>query len=147
VPQGRQRLFMVASLNWSSPFKWPEPVPVQVPLVDLIKSHATDNPKALPPKESARQRSLVKNRYKVHLENKIDPATTMVIVDIGASEMRGKMNKSVEQTVKKVFPTVTATRAVNKDYWCSMRGRKVHMVVCSDALSCCIANVALLKNH
>ncbi|CAK0800707.1 unnamed protein product [Prorocentrum cordatum] len=100
VPHHRHRLFMVACRDgWAKPFTWPKPVGFKRTLAEIL------------------------TKYRAHLKEKINPAKTIVITDIGRSLSRG--NSSTNLTIEGLFPCTTNRRANALDYWISVRGRRV----------------------
>ncbi|CAK0862796.1 unnamed protein product [Prorocentrum cordatum] len=109
VPHHRHRLFMVACRDgWAKPFTWPKPVGFKRTLAEILVASPSDDPKT---------------KYRAHLKEKINPAKTIVITDIGRSLSRG--NSSTNLTIEGLFPCTTNRRANALDYWISVRGRRV----------------------
>ena len=111
IQHNRNRVYVVGVRCDSEkrPFVWPTPIPFKYKLDDIIVRTPHDNPHALPSTDTPRQRNLVKHAYRKAIANGVNPAKTLVVVDIGSS-------LKFQQHATGYTPCMTATRAGTLDY-------------------------------
>ena len=122
IPQVRKRWYMMAvsSTHFRSRAGgvglWPAPLARNIPLSRLITPVPPHEWRALPVREPARTQ--VEAVYFKVAEKGINPFTTPVVIDIGATEAWQTMqiNKS---------PTITRGRASQFGYWVSTKGARM----------------------
>ena len=132
LPQQRTRLYLMAILkddddaNDERVFKWPAPIPLKVSTSDIIVRRTTmDDPHRLPPvgesPTAKRQRQLVKNSYRKHFGDGVNPARKLIFTDIGCSLTHATLGEI------NILPCMTASRACQLDWWVSLRGGKIDL--------------------
>ena len=126
IPQRRVRLWVVGCRHWRYEFKWPAKVPLKKTASMIIKKKKSDDPCRLPSKldrsiSGRRRRWLVKRSYNALLAQGIDPRRALTFTDIGCSKNRGRAG------VVELLPTMTATRAAQRDWWVSTRGGRIKL--------------------
>ena len=124
IPQSRRRSYMVAIRKDCrvKKFKWPKKVK-KCPAASKFLSApglVDGEPGSLPSPAGKRDRArtTVARKHMAYAAAGVNPAKTLVVSDIGASS--GRAPSYIEKV-----PCMTATRLAARDYWMSVRGRKI----------------------